>query len=127
MGGYFSRAGGQSAFGFAEWHGPLPGDDGPRPDPTPAPIAPVQGVVVDPNPSAQAVHLRYDLPANGSAKVEIYDVMGHLVATPFDGEQSAGPQDVVWTPDKDQVGAGVYFARVTADNSKRVVRVLRIN
>ena len=128
VGGRFSRAGGEPAFGFAEWRGPLPAGDGPPPpEPPPAPIVPVLGVAVDPNPSTQEVHLRYDLPANGWAKVEIYDVTGHLVATPFNGEQSAGPQDVVWTPNKGQAGTGVYFARVIAANVKRVVRVLRIN
>ena len=127
VGGFFSRAGGKTAYGFAEWRGPLPGDLGPAPTPTPVPVATLQRVVADPNPSAQTVHLRYDLAASGRAKIEIYDLAGHLVATPFDGEQFAGSQDVLWTPSKGEVRAGIYFARVTLGNTKHVVRMVRID
>ena len=127
VGGFFSRAGGKPSYGFAEWRGPLPGDPGPEPILSPVPVATLQRVVADPNPSSQAVHLRYDLSVRGWAKIEIYDLAGHLVATPFEGEQSAGPQDVVWAPENGQVRAGVYFARVTAADTKRVVRLVRID
>jgi hypothetical protein len=129
VGGFFSRAGDKVAYGFAEWRGALPGDDGitPVPDPTPSPMPTVSRVAVGPNPSAAIVHLRYDLPSAGHTRVEIYDLTGHLVGTPFDGEQSAGPQDVVWTPEANRVSAGVYFARVTAMGASQVVRVVRID
>jgi len=129
VGGFFSRAGDKVAYGFAQWRGALPGDDGitPGPDPTPAPLPTLSRVAVGPNPSAAIVHLRYDLPSAGHARVEIYDLTGHLVGTPFDGEQTAGPQDVVWTPEASRVSAGVYFARVTALGTSQVVRVVRID
>ena len=126
VGGYFSRSGDRPAYGFAEWRGPLPGTDGPSPPPGPAPAPISQRVEVGPNPSAAAVHLRYDLPTAGHARVEIYDLSGHLVATPFDGEQGAGSQDVTWTPEAGRVAAGVYFGRVTAMGTSHVVRVVRI-
>jgi len=124
VGGEFSRAGDKPAYGFAEWGGPLPGDDGsPPPDPTPAPVARVSAA---PNPSAAVVHLRYSLPAASHARIEIYDLSGHLVQTAFEGEQGAGAQDVIWTPNASRVSAGVYFARVTAGALRLVVRVVRI-
>jgi trimeric autotransporter adhesin len=129
VGGRFSRAGGKAAFGFAEWRGPLPGDDGspPPPDPAPDPApAPIARLAAEPNPSAAAIHLRYSLPAASHARIEIYDLSGHLVQTVFEGEQSAGAQDVIWTPNASRVSAGVYFARVTAGALRQVVRVVRV-
>lgn len=123
VGGWFSRAGGKPAYGFAEWRGALPGNENPPP-PDPSPVH-TQRMVAEPNPSADAVHLRYDQPASVHARVEIYDLNGHLVDTPFDGMQAAGPQDVVWTPGPD-LGAGVYFARVTSAGIHRVIRVVRV-
>jgi hypothetical protein len=125
VGGRFSVAGGKPAFGFAEWRGPLPGDDGsPSSDKMSSSIA--RQVAVEPNPSAAVVHLRYSLPAAARARIEIYDLAGHRVQTAFEGEQSAGAQDVVWTPDASRVSAGVYFARVTAGSLRQIVRVVRI-
>jgi hypothetical protein len=124
VGGRFSRAGNQPAFGFAEWRGPLPGDDGlPYPTPEPGPIA---RMAAEPNPSAAVVHLRYSLPAAAHARIEIYDLAGHRVETAFEGEQGVGQQDVIWTPDASRVSAGVYFARVTAGSFQQVVRVVRV-
>jgi hypothetical protein len=129
VGGSFSRAGGKPAFGFAEWRGPLPGDDGSSPPdttPDPAPASTARQVAVEPNPSTAVVHIRYSLPAAAHARIEIYDLAGHRVQTAFEGEQSAGPQDIVWTPDASRVSAGVYFARVTAGSLRQIVRVVRI-
>lgn len=123
VGGRFSRAGDKPAFGFAEWHGPLPGDEGPPPDPTPTPIA---RMAAEPNPSAALVHLRYSLPAAAQVRIEIYDLTGHLVQTAYEGAQGAGAQDVIWTPDASRVSTGVYFARVTAGSFRQVVRVVRV-
>ena len=120
VGGRFSRAGDKPAFGFAEWRGPLPGEP---PNPKRPPITPV---AAEPNPSAAVVHLRYSLPAAAHARIEIYDLAGHRVQTAFEGEQSAGPQDVVWTPGASGVSAGVYVARVTAGSLRQIVRVVRM-
>ena len=114
MGGFFSRAGDKPAYGFAEW----------REDAGIQTLSP--RVSVAPNPSATTVYLRYDLGVAGRARVEIYDLAGGLVARPFDGDQSAGPQEVAWRPDPGRVRAGVYFARVVAAGVSRVVRVVRV-
>src|SRR5207247_3102187 len=97
--------------GLADGRGPVPRDAPPPTPPTPAPVARVSAA---PNPSAAVVHRRYSLPAASHARIEIYDLSGHLVQTAFEGEQGAGAQDVIWTPNASRVSAGVYFARVTA-------------
>jgi len=115
VGGMFSRAGATSSYGIAEWR------DETLPD-LPVPSA----ISTSPNPSSGAVHLSYQLPTASHARVEVFDITGHRVGMVFDGQQPAGRQDVVWTPDAARVKAGVYFARVTVGANDRVVRVLRI-
>jgi hypothetical protein len=121
VGGHFSRAGGKAAFGFAEWN--EAGEGGGPVLPTFVP----NRVIVTPNPSAVAVHLSYQLPAAGDARVEIFDLNGRLVDTPFAGYQSAGPQDVLWQPDPARVKAGVYFAKLSAHGAEQIVRVVRVD
>jgi trimeric autotransporter adhesin len=115
VGGNFSEAGGEPAYGIAEWveegSAPMPG---------------LPRVSAAPNPFATDVHLRYELAAPGQARIEIYDLAGHRVERAFEGYQEAGPQDVVWRPEGVHVKAGVYFARLLIAGESRVVRVVRI-
>jgi len=115
VGGQFSRAGANAAYGFAEWR---------EAEDFSLPVAPP--MTSAPNPSASAVHLRYALSADSHARIEVFDLAGHRVDTVFDGVQSAGDQDVVWNPSAARVKAGVYFARLTIAASSRVVRVVRV-
>jgi hypothetical protein len=71
-----------------------------------------------PNPFNPTTMLTFSLPASMTAKIEVYDVLGKLVATPYDGMASSGENRVVWDG-KDlrgqSVASGVYFYRLTAD------------
>jgi len=116
VGGYFSRAGAAPAYGFAAW------SDGPGGPP----VAVAPAMTSLPNPFAKGVHLRYELPAAAHAKVEMFDLAGHRVDTVFDGAQSAGAQDVAWSPSAARVKAGVYYARLTIGASTSVVSVVRV-
>jgi hypothetical protein len=118
-GGYFSEAGGEPAYGIAEWDDDLTA--APIPVPTLGPrLSPA------PNPFALIVDLRYELAAPAHARIEIFDIAGHMVERVFDGNQGAGAQHVVWQPASSHVKAGVYFARLQVGIESRVVRVVRV-
>ena len=67
-----------------------------------------------PNPFNPRTTIEFSLPAAGKATVEIFNVLGELVATPFDGMAQSGANVIVW--DGAKVASGIYFYRLTADN-----------
>jgi hypothetical protein len=71
-----------------------------------------------PNPFNPTTTISFSLPAKGQARIEIYNVLGKLVAVPFDGTVEAGDHQVVWDGKNvtgEAVASGVYFYRLTAD------------
>ena len=72
-----------------------------------------------PNPFNPTTTITFYMPAGGSARLEVYNVLGRLVSTPFNGQAVAGENSVVWDG-RDSGGqsaaSGVYFYRLTADN-----------
>gem|GEM_PF-876647 len=72
-----------------------------------------------PNPFNPSTTISFYMPTGGSARIEVYNVLGRLVATPFEGQALAGENSVVWDG-RDAGGqtaaSGVYFYRLTADN-----------
>lgn len=76
-------------------------------------------VAVSPNPSRHGFTAQLTLPGEGlrSVVVEVYDVHGARVATPWNATAGAGPATVRWDgrdADGREAPAGVYFVRVTS-------------
>ncbi|MCP4684152.1 MAG: T9SS type A sorting domain-containing protein [bacterium] len=72
-----------------------------------------------PNPFNPTTTIMFTMPAAGNAKIEVFNVLGRLIATPFDGEATVGSNQVVWdgrSSRGDMTASGVYFYRLTADN-----------
>ncbi|UCC44785.1 MAG: T9SS type A sorting domain-containing protein, partial [Candidatus Zixiibacteriota bacterium] len=70
-----------------------------------------------PNPFNPATHIRFTLPSAGEARVEIFNILGKLIAVPFDGQAVAGENSVIWdgrSTNGDPVATGVYLYRLTA-------------
>ncbi len=71
-----------------------------------------------PNPFSRQTTIRFLLPREASAKLDVYDVAGRRVKTLFNGMQTVGSHAVVWNR-RDDAGrdapAGVYFYRLTMD------------
>jgi hypothetical protein len=63
-----------------------------------------------PNPCNQRVTLSFTAPATGRVRLGIYDISGRLQALVLNGEIPAGPQSLVWTPDR--LAAGAYLTRL---------------
>ncbi|MCP4580696.1 MAG: T9SS type A sorting domain-containing protein [candidate division Zixibacteria bacterium] len=65
-----------------------------------------------PNPFNAQTTIKYDLPKESKVTIEIYDLMGRLVATLQDGLQSTGYHQIIW--DANDLSSGVYFYRLQA-------------
>lgn len=80
-----------------------------------------------PNPSAGRTSLRYTLPNSGHVSLAIFDVRGRRVATLFDGIQTEGGHDLVWTGLDGQgrpLGNGVYFMSLEYGGEVRTSKIV---
>lgn len=99
-------------------------------DASSGPSRPAIVMAAAPNPARSQVALSLTLPAAGHVDVEIYDVTGRRVATPFRGERAAGATSVRWDLATDAghpVAAGTYLALVRTASGEAVekIRVVR--
>ena len=72
-----------------------------------------------PNPFNPTTNIGFTLPVSGKARIDIFNILGKLVATPFDGIARTGANEVVWDGRNfagETVATGIYFYRLTADN-----------
>ncbi len=70
-----------------------------------------------PNPFNPQTEIRFDMPAAGPVRVEVFDLLGHKIRTLLDEELAAGRHAVVWSGVDDAgqpVASGQYFCRLTA-------------
>ena len=80
-----------------------------------------------PNPSAGVATLRFSLPQDGPATLEVLDVEGRRVAV-HDGRFTAGPHTWAWDGRLQGGGSpsGLFFARLTTPWGKRTERIMRV-
>jgi len=74
-----------------------------------------------PNPFNPSTTIGYRLPASGSARLVIYDLLGRTIGTLAEGRQTPGEHTVRW--DATGVPSGVYICRLEA---KGIVRTMRV-
>ncbi|MCA9729125.1 MAG: T9SS type A sorting domain-containing protein, partial [Candidatus Eisenbacteria bacterium] len=82
-----------------------------------------------PNPSVTFATLEYAVPADGPAKLVIYDATGRAVRTLVDGPVPAGAWTATWNGDDDageRLPSGIYFARLEAGSQRRTAKLTRI-
>jgi hypothetical protein len=78
-----------------------------------------------PNPFNPSTTIEYDLPANGSVKLAIYNILGQEVASLVNQVQNAGSYKAVWNASN--VASGVYFYRLTVDaGSQKFTQIHRM-
>ena len=86
-------------------------------------------VTSEPNPFAASTSVRFSLERAGPARVDVLDLAGRRVATPWDGALAAGEQRVAWDG-RDATGApaapGLYIVRLTAGARVRTAKLLRV-
>jgi len=77
---------------------------------------------VYPNPVRSEATFVYDLPESGTARLEIFDLLGRKVATVANGRRSAGRHEATWTVG--DVSSGVYLARFNAAGRSIVRKIV---
>jgi hypothetical protein len=80
-----------------------------------------------PNPFAGSTTIRYVLPSEGRANLEVFDVTGRLVAVLVDEPQSAGLKSVTWNGTDSrgrELPAGIYFYRLSTGSDARTMKML---
>ena len=79
-----------------------------------------------PNPFNPQTSVSFNLPRDGRASLEVYDVSGRLVRTLVDGNLPAGDHSVTWSGDDDDgrgVATGTYLLRLRQGGISEVQRV----
>jgi photosystem II stability/assembly factor-like uncharacterized protein len=65
-----------------------------------------------PNPFNPSTTVTYTLPVESRFSLKIYNVLGQVVTTLWDGEQQAGDQSITW--DAGSMSSGLYYYRLEA-------------
>jgi hypothetical protein len=79
---------------------------------------------VYPNPVDGSATISFTLVRAADVSLRIYDAIGREVATVAAGHRVAGAHTVQWSVD--ELAAGVYYCRMTADGFSDVVKLLRV-
>lgn len=72
-----------------------------------------------PNPFNPSTKIEYSLGSRSNVKLSVYNSLGKLVKTLFEGQQGAGSYSVTWTGTDNNgaaLSSGIYFYKITADN-----------
>ncbi len=82
-----------------------------------------------PNPFNPTTTLRFALAAPGALRLEVFDLRGRRVATPFAGKLDAGEHAIAWEA-KDAAGAalpaGIYLARLAGDEGEQFSKLVLV-
>ena len=77
-----------------------------------------------PNPFNPVTTIHYQLPQASYATLNIYNILGQLVATLVDGFEQAGYKSVKWNAEN--VPSGVYFCRFQTLNFSETKKLLLV-
>lgn len=75
-----------------------------------------------PNPFNPTTTIRYTSPTSAHVRVDIYDLLGKRVASPFDGFQSAGSHDVSF--DAGGLASGIYVCQLQVDGVRHFTKLV---
>jgi len=80
-----------------------------------------------PNPFNPSTKIRFSIPKQAKVKLEVYDIRGALVQTLVDSEvYAAGNYETSWNATDalgSKVSSGIYFARITAGNFMKTIKM----
>jgi hypothetical protein len=79
-----------------------------------------------PNPFNPSTTIRYGIPYQLEISISIYDLMGRLVKTLFEGEQMGGWYEITWNGmlgERKIASAGMYFYKIKAGKEIRTGKI----
>ena len=77
-----------------------------------------------PNPFSNSTIVKYNLPSSGYVNIKIYDLVGNVIKTLYNGYQNMGDQELSWNgkdEDGGNLSSGSYLYELTfspTSNSK---------
>ena len=80
-----------------------------------------------PNPFNPVTSIRYNLEDNSNVKITIYDLLGNVINELFQGNQSAGFNNISWNATNsvgESVSTGVYIYKIQTDASFKIGRMM---
>ena len=77
-----------------------------------------------PNPFNATTKLSYGLPEAAHITIQVYDLTGRIVATPVNGEQTAGYHNITWH--SGNVSSGMYIIRMESADFKAASKVMLV-
>jgi hypothetical protein len=84
---------------------------------------------VHPNPFNPSAQIRFDIPAESSVALRIYNLYGQLVRELLHEYRAAGEYTITWDGRDDRgiaAASGVYFVRFGAGNAVKVSKVMLV-
>jgi hypothetical protein len=69
-----------------------------------------------PNPFNNSTSIRIALPHPAQVRIQIFDTVGRLAASPFNGMLDAGRHEIPWTPQ--DLPSGIYMVRFSAPGAE---------
>jgi photosystem II stability/assembly factor-like uncharacterized protein len=82
-----------------------------------------------PNPINPSTTIRFELPIDSDVSMEIIDLLGRRVRALVDEQMDAGEHSVMWDGRTDsgiEAAAGIYFARLRAEEETRTIKLLLV-
>jgi hypothetical protein len=77
-----------------------------------------------PNPFNPETNINFELPKNGNVTLKVYDVLGNLVTTLYDGYKSAGVYNATFNGAG--YASGIYFYKLQIDGFSDVKRMVLV-
>jgi len=101
----------------------------------PTPATPIEGadaseeiaLALAPNPVFRSTRFSFTLSREADVRLEVFDLSGRRVATPFAGRATPGTTSVDWTltrGDGSPLPAGIYFARLGGLGTATIARMV---
>jgi serine protease AprX len=77
-----------------------------------------------PNPFNATTTIEYALPRPGHVTINIYNILGQIVARPVDEFEEAGLHSITW--DAEEIPSGVYFYRIITEGHSDTKKMLML-
>ena len=80
-----------------------------------------------PNPFNPVTNLSYDLPEDAMVNITVFDMMGRVVRTLVNGQQSAGYKSLLWNATNNSgqpISAGLYIYTIQAGEFSQTKKMI---